>query len=299
MYSALLDLNYSVITPLISHLGPRYAYRMNKVTGRIGKPFARHPSFVFTQPAGRIGVDTLVNYIGVDPSTAETIVKKIYLLETRCEIEHIWLAGRKRDFLPRIIDMDSIRTMAREITRKGPMLLLSAHTIYYVMILWALSEADKKVAFMMVNPRAVSESYGVLHEHLIKSVDSLSRCIPVLFTNEGNTVNRSIELLKKGYTVMMLLDVPGYRERGIKVKMFNNDFFVPTGCMRIYERSGVPVASVFAYAADIDKPYGLSFLPLAPSSEGINLQDWAGHLESIVSRWPHSWIGWFGLRHMQ
>lgn len=299
MYRALLDLNYRVVTPLISHLGPRYAYRLNKMTGRIGKPFARHTSFVFTQPAGPIGVDTLVNYIGVDPSTAEHIVKKIYLLETRCELEHVWLAGRRQDLLDRIIDVDRIHAMAQEITNKGPMLLLSAHTMYYAMILWALSEAGRKVAFMMVNPRAVSESYGVLHEHLIKSVDSLSSRMPILFTNEGNTVNRSIELIEKGYTLMMLLDVPGYRDRGIRVKMFKDDFFVPTGCLRIHEKTGVPAASVFSYAVDVDKPYALSFLPLATSSEGIDLQDWASHLESIVRRWPHSWIGWFGLRHMQ
>ncbi len=299
MYRALLNLNYRVITPLVSHLRPRQAYRMNKVTGGIGKPLDRHTSFVITSPAAPIGIEALVNYLGVNSSTAETIVKKIYLLETRCEIEHTWLAKQKLDFLPQIIDMDSVRTIAAAINKKGPMLLLSAHTLYYVMILWALRAMDSNVAFMMVNPRVTPRSYGVLHESLIRSVDSLSRFMPVLFTNEGNTVNRSIELLKKGYTVMMLLDVPGYRERGVKVTMFKNDFFVPAGCLRICEGSGVPAASVFSYVSDMDKPYALSFSPLASRAEEIDLQNWASNLENVVSRSPHSWIGWFGLRHMQ
>jgi lauroyl/myristoyl acyltransferase len=299
MCEALLDLNYRVITPLASHLRPRNAYRVTKLTGGIGKPLDRHRSFVFSSPAAPIGIDALVNYLGVDLPTAESIVKRIYRLETRCEIEHTWLAERRHDLLPQIIDMDSVRAIAAVINDRGPMLLLSAHTLYYVMLLWALHATGNNIAFMMVNPRSATRSYGVLHEGLIKSAHSLSQLMPVLFTNEGNTVNRSIELLKRGYTVMMLLDVPGKRKTGLRVEMFNDIFFVPAGCTRICKGSGVPAASVFSFVPEMDKPYALSFSPPASCPEKIDVQEWARHLESIASRSPHSWIGWFGLRHMQ
>lgn len=299
MYKACLGLNYKMIIPLISYLSPYRAYKVNKFTGRIGKPLYRHTSFVFKYPAAPIGIDTLVSFLGVDHSTAETIVKNFFLLETRCEIENLWLAKRKFNLLPQIIDMDSIRTISKTIDRKGPMLLLSAHTVYYFMILWALHEMGNKIAFMMVNPRSALTSDAILQKSLIESVDSLSALIPILFTNDGNTVSRSIDLIKKGYTVMMLLDIPGYRGRGIKVNLFNNEFYVPAGCIKIYEGSCVSIASVFSYAPALDKPYSILFSSLDTYPEKIDLQIWAQGLEYVVSQWPASWIGWFGLTHMQ
>ncbi|MEJ2684280.1 MAG: hypothetical protein P8Z71_07790 [Candidatus Sulfobium sp.] len=299
MCKPLLDLNYRVITPLVGHLQPRNAYRVNKLTGGIGKPLEKHSSFVFSSPASPIGIDALVNCLGVAPATAESIVKRIYRLETRCEMEHLWLAERRHDLLPQIIDMDSVQVVAAAIKDKGPMLLLSAHTLYYVTLLWALHAMGNNVAFMMVDPRSAPRHYGALHEGIMKSADSLSQLMPVLFTNEGNTVNRSIGLLKEGYTVMMLLDVPGKRETGLRVKMFNDIFFVPAGCTRICKGYGVPAASVFSFVSGMDKPYSVSFSLLTSCPERIDVQEWARHLESIVRRSPYSWIGWFGLRGMQ
>jgi hypothetical protein len=130
------------------------------------------------------------------------------------------------------------------------------------------------------------------------AVDAMSRRLPVVFVNEGNTVTRCTGLLRDGYSVVLLVDLPGYRDRGTQVRLFGRGIWVPSGCRWIYEAAGVNAASVFSYAAAESGPYEVAFAPLSVHPAPLDLQTWADTLEAVLRISPESWIGWFLLEQM-
>ena len=298
MYKPCLYANYRVITPLISRLRPPLAYRLLNSAGGIGKPLSHHTSYLFDYPAAATGTDAIMKCMKVDRTEAEAIIRRFFLLETRLHLENLWLSGGREGYLEHIIDMEEMRRISEMIRLNGPMILLSAHTTYYFMILWALKALGQKVAFMMVNPRSAIRDNAIMQRSLILSADALSGIMPVLFTNEGGTVRKSVDLLKSGHTLLMLLDIPGYRNRGMKISLFDNEFWIPAGCLRIGEEASVPAASIFSYAERPDAPYSIYCSGVRELAEPPDLQHWANELESVIRQSPGSWFGWFILRDM-
>jgi len=298
MYKPCLYANHRIITPLISLLPPQLAYRLVKATGKIGKPLDSHTSYLFDFPAAPVGVDAVMKYLKVGRQEAEEIISRFFLLETRFELENIWLSRHRDSNIEQIIDMAAIGKVSGMISANGPMLLLSAHTTYYFMLLWALTILGHKTAFMMVNPRSAVRNNAIMQRSLIRSADALSAVMPVIFTDESGTVRKSIELINKGYTLLMLLDIPGYQDRGTKVSLFGSDVWIPAGCLRIRQQTEVPSAFVFSHAGDIDKPYRVTCSGPIAGNQPLNLQEWAAALEEVVQSSPGSWFGWFVLKDM-
>jgi len=292
----LLDLNARVITPLISRFGPAVAYRLINMTGTLGKrpdgACFRYDSFD-PEPVRRV----LARCLRLTGEESESVIRSFFRVETRILLEHLWLGRLRTDYLPDIIDMATVRGIAGEIREKGPLLLLSAHTAYYFVIPWALHTLGARIAYVSADPGRAGAP-----RHLLSGIDcfqALSKLIPIVFTNEGNTVGRCIDLIGQGYSVIMLVDVPGYQARGAKVKLFEEEVWLPVGCSRIFSKTRVPVAAVLPFLSGISEPYRLSFLSVGTDGEDIVLQQWADALRSVLSHSPESWLGWFYLGEMQ
>jgi len=298
MYKPCLFANYRILTPLISHLQPRQAYAVLRTTGTIGKPLERHTSYLFDYPAAPTGIDAAMRYLKIERPQAEAVINNFFLLETRLELENTWLSRKRGQFIHQIIDPGAIGQISRMIQGNGPMLLLSGHTTYYFMILWALHLLGHKMAFMMVDPRSSVRDNAIMQDSVIRSADALAAVMPVLFANEGGTISKTVELLKNGYTVLMLADIPGYQKRGKRVRMFQEDFWVPSGVLRIREEAAAPAAFVFSYTAEIDQPYQVAVSSVIYHPDPVDLQQWASELESTVRKAPGSWFGWFILKDM-
>ncbi len=298
MSDNLLQVSYDVLVPLASRLRPSLAYAINSVLGRLGKSQKSYASYLYDRPAAPPAIQALVRSLHVTNREALSIVKRYFLLETRCEIENRWLGQRRHGYLDRIIHKESMRQLSESIHRRGPSILLSAHCTYYFMVLWALRELENKVAFMMMNPRAGGQPRTTLQKSIARSADALGNLIPVLFTDERNTVNRAVGMLKNGYSIMMLLDVPGYRERGMPIRLFDYECWIPKGCLSIHQQTKAPVVFVFPYAVSTREPYDVHFSTQPEFPEDINLQRWADELEGVVRKSPASWPGWFCLGHV-
>ncbi|MGC2062328.1 MAG: hypothetical protein WA610_05070 [Thermodesulfovibrionales bacterium] len=264
----------------------------------MGKPIRHHTSYLFDYPAAPIGANAAMKYLNLNRQQAEEVVRQFFMLETRFALENLWLSKKDSKRVDQIIDMHDVDKLSEMIDRNGPMILLSGHTAYYFMILWALNALGHKTAFMMVDPRSSVKRNAVMQRSLIQSADALSAIMPVLFTNEGGTIQKSIDLLKKGHTLLMLLDIPGYQDRGTKIKLFGSDFWIPAGCLKIRDAAEMPVSYVYAHAADITKPYLLSLSTPVSPDKPLDLQQWADQLEAVVRQSPASWFGWFILKDM-
>jgi len=296
-YGHLLRLNLRLISPLISRFGPATAYRLNKITGLIGKTYDMHTSFLYNRPAAPAITEMLKNYLDLDDNAARRVVKTFFLYESRLEIEKIWMLENKTNRLPHIINETAIEKLAEQIRKDGPCLLLSAHTFNLFTLWWAL--VDRGVKFCLPAADQGSEkTSNLLHQTVRDYIAAFSKIMPVLYTNEGNTVGRCIELVKQGYSALIYLDVLGYRNRDPRVKLMGNRIGVPTGCLRIFAETGVPVKFVCTYGAGLDEPYGLMVKSLDVSSGTIDLSGWASALEEVLRMSPESWVGWLFLREM-
>lgn len=287
--------NYRMLTPLISCFPPATAYGIARYTGGIGKALDKH-SFRFDKQTLSEGVRALTEYMKMDAEDAEKIINKFFLIEARVLLEHIWLAKCKLKHLHQMIDMNAMRKLSKTLDENGPMLLLSAHTVYYYIIPWALYKLGNKIAYVMADPRSDVSSQHILSG--ISSINALSRLMPIVFTNEGDTIKKTTALLKEGYTVLMLIDIPGYKGKGVKVSFLNRDIWVPSGCKWIFEGASSHVGAVFSYVKDIRSPYNIQFTFGLSNSGEINLQKWADKLEDVVRLSPESWLGWFYLKDM-
>ncbi|MBA4372465.1 MAG: hypothetical protein C0402_06340 [Thermodesulfovibrio sp.] len=290
-----LRFNAEFLTPLISLLRPEAAYAAIRHTGRLGKGL-NGPSFRFPDSTSDDAVEALVDLLNLQRRDAEEVIRRFHLIETRVLLEHLWLARRKLDYLPEIISMEDISFLDSMLRDRGPMLLLTAHSAYYFLIPWALQTLGSKIAFMMSDPRAAGAD-----DHMLTGIDSfleLSRRIPVIFTNEGNTVRKSVELLKQGYSLLMVIDLPGHRGKGERITLLGKEFWLPSGCRWIAEEAQVPAASVFSRVQGIADPYRLSFPALPTEAGAIDLQKWAAGLEEVIRSSPESWLGWFYAKGM-
>ncbi len=263
----------------------------------VGKGLDRS-SFRFEERTVGLAAPSMADILGIDRQAAESAVRTFLFLESRVLLEHLWLKDGKTKYLDRMIDMEALRGVAAILREKGPMLLLSAHTSYYFIIPWALHELGAKVAYVMADPSADRSSANLLRESGIASSRSLARLMPVVLTDEGNTVRRCVDLLKDGYSIIMVLDVPGYAGRGIKIQFFDRWIWIPSGCRWIHDAAGVPVATIISSLARLDRPYEISFSPVSSCREGLDLRKWSGELERVVKRSPESWLGWFYLKDM-
>lgn len=294
MRKGLLRLNHSLITPLLSLFGPEAAYRAIPYIANIGK--SNHEgSFRFKGDVFSSAREYWMHYLNKDRRDAEEVMKSFFCIENRVLLEHLWLARNKMQYLPRIINMAKIRKLADMIDQNGPLLLLSAHTAYYFIIPWALYAQGAKIAYVLSDP-AAAEKHALSGS---KTVAALNRLIPLVFTNEGNTVNKSIDLLRKGFSVFMLIDIPGYKGRGQAVRFFDDELWLPPGCLLMYKGAQPIVYSVFAHLTDITQPYEVTLSSVPADTGGIKLQAWADHLEKTVRMSPESWLGWFYLSGMK
>lgn len=297
MRNPLLFLNYRLITPLLGLLGPHIAYRLNYLSGIIGKGPDR-PSLRFEGQTVAGAAPTMTEVLGINRQSAEDAVRTFLRLESRVLMEHLWLKKGKTKYLDRMIDMNAMRPVAERLKEKGPMLLLSAHTSYYFVIPWALHELGAKVAYVMADPSTDSSPANRLKESGTASFQSLAGLIPVVLTDKGNTVKKCIDLLKEGYSVIIVLDAPGYSGRGIRLQFFDRPIWVSSGCRWIHEGARVPVAAIISRLAKLHRPYEISFSDISPSDGRLDLQMWSDELQRVVRRSPESWLGWFYFRDM-
>lgn len=298
MPSRLLVFQYRFLIPALSRLNPLPAYAVNRVTGTIGKVLKSHTSYLFDMPAAPAGIAAVTRYLQVGTTAAEAIIRRFFLLESRVELEHRWLERGEQSRLPHIIDMTAAERLSVMIRQRGPALLLSGHTTYYMALLWALHHLGTRVAFAMIDPRSAVTGNATMQESAIRSADALSRLMPVLFTNEGGTVEKCVQLAEKGYSVLLLLDVPGYAGKGERVTLFGHKFWVPSGSARIHGRFPSPSLSVFSFAPSPLQPYRISVSSPTEPSAPLSFQGWADHLERVVRGSPASWFGWFTLEGM-
>lgn len=296
-YTRMLRLNYRFITPLVSRLGPAAAYRINRITGLIGKPEDLHTSFIYGHPAAPVLLGALKKYLGLDDIAARRVMRSFFLYETRLQLEKNWMLGDKAARLPSAIDQTAVGHLAAEIREKGPHLLLSAHTFNLFMLWWSLRAHGVRFCIPAADQGAPAAA-GILHQTVIDYIAAFSRTMPVLYTNEGSTVRRSIELVKQGYSVMLYMDVLGYRRRDPSVTLLGRRIGVPSGCLRIFEETGIPATFVCTYGTGLSNPYGLLVRPLDVSAGTIDLSGWAAGLEEVLRISPESWVGWLNLHMM-
>lgn len=283
--------NYHLLTPLISFLSPENAYKICSVTGAIGKSIEGR-SYRYDRDNLMRGLNTICNILDVDLRTAINIIKRFFHIETRVQLEHIWLARRKLNFLSQMVDMGTLKLMADEIKENGPSLIITAHTAYYFLLPWALHSIGLKVAYVTANPRLSKD------ESLLKGVpaaEALENIIPVIYTNDKNTVKRCAEFLTKGHSVIIVIDIPSTENKGIDVRLMNRDVRLRTGYTSICNIIKPSVYAVFSYVKDLTGPYKIIYKRIKYDHSGLIAQEWAKLLEQVVKDSPESWLGWFYL----
>lgn len=281
--------NYYLLTPLISHLSPRNAYKVCSVTGAIGKSIEGR-SYRYNGDNLMKGLSTICNALNVDRKTGIEIIRKFFYVETRVQLEHIWLSRRKLKFLSQMIDLNTLRLLANEIRENGPSLIITAHTAYYFLLPWALHFLGLKVAYVMANPR-LSKDNSLLKG--ISAVNVMEEVMPIIYTNDANTVKRCVDFLAKGYSVIIVIDVPATRNKGIAVRVMNRDVSIRSGYASICKMINPPVYVVLPYVRDLTKPYGIIYKRIKDCHAGYIAQEWSNLLERVVQDSPESWLGWF------
>ncbi len=280
--------NYHLLTPLISFLSPENAYKICSVTGAIGKSIEGR-SYRYDSDNLIRGLNTICNILDVDQKTAINIIKRFFHIENRVQLEHIWLARRKLNFLSQMVDMGTLKLMADEIRVSGPSLIVTAHTAYYFLLPWALHSLGLKIAYVMANPR-LSKDNSLLKG--ISAVDAMEQIIPLIYTNDINTVKRCVDFLTKDYSVIIVIDIPS-ENKGIDVRLMNRDVRLRTGYASVCNIIKPSVYAVFSYVKDLTEPYKIIYKRIKYVHSGLIAQEWAKLLEQVIKDSPESWLGWF------
>jgi lauroyl/myristoyl acyltransferase len=294
MKNLCLRFNYQILDRAISLFNPQKAYRCNFFTGCIGKSLSK--SYRFSGSILEEGLSAISTVLQIDNASARRILRRFFLIETRVHLEHTWLSNQKWEFLPEIIDMDTLKIFGNQIQQKNPVLILTAHTAYYFVIPWALHALGIKIAYVTSDPRRNRDTDNLLKG--ISAVITLEKVLPVIYTDDKNTVQKCIDYLQKGYSVIMVIDVPGYKDKGTVVKFMNKNIWLPSGYSWIYKEIKPEVYAMFSYVSNLQKPYSIVFQEIKETTSSMIIRKWIKLLEEVVLLSPESWLGWFYLRHM-
>jgi len=290
-----LYLNYILLKYFVVYFGPSIAFKALRLVGTLGKGFNK-PSLRFEKPIFRETMEFLQSCLGIKKSEVERLIRNFLIYESRVFLEHIWLEKDKLYYLPKLINEKTIHKLSNMIQEDGPVILISAHTIYYYLIPWALFRNGIKIAYMTVSPETIKSTCHLLNGS--ESVKILDEKIPLIFTDRDESVKKGVELIEKGYNLMMCIDTPGYHGRGQLIKLFGKHLWIPRGCYYIKEKTDINILAVFSYVSDIIKPYEIIYSPISTDKEKDLFTQWSEFLEQVIAQYPSSWLGWYYLNEM-
>ena len=232
------------------------------------------------------------------PCGVKAAVRDYLCFESRMVAENIWI--RKND--PKLLNcfFPPHISRLREYLNSGPYVIVTAHTSALYSLVALLDRLGFTSPFLCNNPlRQRPETATPLQKNVMRTMAAWISRQPLFFVEEGEGFRKSLAAIKSGRSVVVAQDVPGYSERGVRVRLFDKTIRSPAGPAKLAQQAGVSMLPAVGWASDCREPYRIFLKELVPTGNPVvDMQAVCKGIEQAVTKGPSCWGGWLYLDKM-
>ena len=240
-------------------------------------------------------MDTVEHCLGIDQKTARTLINSYLRFESRYLLENYWMIRSdyskiKRAFSPKA------RSEYFKYLERGQQIIVVIHTAN-LLLMASLAQVYVFDTCAMVSeiPNTISTKGNPIHNHAVRMVYYWKKWQPLI----PPSAKKAIEIIKKGHSIFIAADLPGFNDRGIKVRFLGSNIWVPTGAVKLANRFDIPLLIAVSWAGTCIEKYNIAFKNIAPSGDiETDLQKIFETVEKFVLINPSCWMGWLYLHNM-
>ena len=225
--------------------------------------------------------------------SVKSAVREYLRFESRLVVENIWIRKKNARKLLRSFSPPDV-ALLREYGRSGPYVIVTAHTSALYPLVALLDILGLTSPFLCNNAmRQPYESATPLQRNVMKTMTVWGDYQPLFFVEDGDVIKRSLSSICSGTSVVVPQDVPGYSGRGVKVLMFGEKLWSPTGPAKLAHEAGVSMLLAIGWASGCAEPYQIFFRKIAPTGDfSSDMQSVCEGIEEAVKKGPSCWGGW-------
>lgn len=288
----MLDIYFQGILEAVALTPPPFAYKLMYSTGHLFRDWHSYPSWF--EPGVLMKASRNLRQADVLPHSSIKATLKDYLrFESRLVVENVWIRKRNtRNILKAFLYHDVMRL--QEYLKNGPYVIVTAHTSALCLLV-ALFDALGYTS-SLVGANAMRQSWDSatpLQRSMIKTWEAWTRYQSILFVGECDVLQKGREAIRSGRSVVVPQDVIGHFDRGVQVKMFGKDIWLPVGAAKLAWDTGVKMLLIVGRASKCFEAYSLYFKEVSPTGRfASDVQSLCKGIEESVRPNPSCWGGW-------
>ena len=291
----LLITYFQGVLEIISIAPPPITYYALRTTGSWFRNFSQYASSyepgVLKRAAHNIEKST------IQTKSSIHLIKDYLRFETRFVLENIWIRKSRDRYIKKGFNKSDIQALRQLLGR--PHVIVTAHNSGICMLVKLLEILGHQSHFICMNvlncPR---ERATPMQRAFQKMWLSWCRTQPMIYVEDGNVLSKSREALSSGHSVILAMDVPGYRD-GVKADLLGLSVMFPTGAARIANECGVPMLVAIPWATGCRSRYRIFLKTFRPTGEiRVDTTKMVGYLQDVLSLNPACWNGWLYIDKM-
>ncbi len=291
-------------------VSPIYVERLLNVLSRLSPPLCYLPlraighkfrnwktySASGTEPGVLFHALEMVKHsLGLEPKKARALINDFLRFESRYLLENYWMIRREYSKIERAFSPKA-RTDYVEHLGGGQKIVVVIHTAN-VFLMASLAQIYGLNTCTMVGeiPHSVPTDGNPIYRHGMKMIFHWNQwqfLIPP-------SAKRAVDMVRRGHSLIIAADLPGYNGRGGRVPFLGLDIWVPMGAVKLANMFGLPIVMAVSWAGTCIERYNIAFERLEPSGDvEADLKSMFKRLEKIVMINPSCWLGWLCLHQM-
>ena len=292
-----LDFYFRKILGYIAILSPPQAYRLLPLLGNRFRNFKTYPS-AYEEGVLMRGIENLKRTKNYSDAGAKKIIKEYLKYETRFLIENVWIKKRATKKIQNCFCSYDIDLLYRTL-RSDTYLIATAHTSGIFLLIALLDALNLTTPFICMNMMNMPWEKATPFQRACQDMWVYwTKFQPLMYVDEGNTIQKSRDILRSNRSLALACDVPQHLRGGV-VRLFNLKVRIPFGASRLANESQKPILVAIPWTDKVINPYRIYMTKIFPS--GNIKQDMKFIMEDMecaINKNPSCWNGWLYLDRM-
>lgn len=295
MMDQLLRFYFEIVLKLFSYLPIPICYLPLKWTGHWFRDWRTYSCA--TASAGVLfnAIRNIQNLMGISQKKATAIISTFLSFESRYVLENNWLKNHNEAYILSSFTTKAKRELQSKLINKQTV-ICTLHSANLFTMGALIHSMQIPLSFMVaIIPESMPDGTNPLHENGIRMLMKWQKWQSLIPAN----MQAARAALKDGNSIVMAVDTPGYKDRGVIVNLFNQQIWVPVGAAKLAQEFNLPIIVAIPWASSVTSLYEVDIEVIDTSGTPHKvMQQIFLAAEKTILKNPACWMGWLCLEQM-
>lgn len=295
MTENLLRFYFEYILRITSYFPPPACYSILPITGHWFRDWKTYSAATASKGVLFHAVENLQKCLGTTQEQAKEILRDFLQFESRYILENYWLKTWDTQKLKASFSFQAQEALNASIfTRQTIVCTLHSANLFVLAALLYLLHKNLTMLVAII-PTSMPAGTNPLHENGIRMLMSWKNRQPLIPAN----IQTARKTLQKGNSLLLAPDVPGYKDKGVVITIFDQSIWVPVGAAKLAQEFDLPIIVAIPWARSLTSKYEVIVQEIDSDGTLQQVMQRIFHVaEQAILKNPTCWMGWLYLNQM-